>query len=117
MYPCTIPRLPVSASEPIEYCDITSRSGPVTSVRVAYDDRLIRMIWFRVTQLYVGDLAARWGRPESVSQSQDTFYASWDGIYAMMHRVAPSGRYHYMLPVWYVRIGIGSQFPCGGCEV
>lgn len=93
------------------YCQVRLSHGdsPFESIIVTADNSAITVIAFNATDLQVGDLVYRWGRPDSVQRTQQHYTLRWrSGIYA----TAPeAGWYTLESPVDFVLVRKEQAWP------
>jgi hypothetical protein len=66
------------------HCYIRIDDGPFELVTVKANDAEISSICFSASDLRVGDLVYRWGRPDSVQRAKGRYFLRWNrGIFAI----------------------------------
>lgn len=85
------------------YCHMELAEGPFTSLMITGKNETIRVLWFGVNDLQVGDLVYRWGRPDTVQHFRYQYVSlRWDeGVYAI---VTNRGWYTLQSSVQFVAI-------------
>jgi hypothetical protein len=92
----------------IVYCITYPVEGPFDSVSASVHNGMFKFTSFRANHLYVGDVIAHWGQPDSVSRlSHQSFYLTWSDQerFGIIDPVGPRGQFSYMLPVEYFAVG------------
>jgi hypothetical protein len=69
--------------DPITYCQIRPKDGPIVLISVSSREDKIQRISFSMNGMEFGDLVMRWGRPNDIKLSKRYYFGIWkDGIYA-----------------------------------
>lgn len=69
------------------YCHMELSEGPFTSLMISGKDETIRVLWFGINNLQVGDLVYRWGRPDTIQRLRYHYVSlRWhEGVYAIVN--------------------------------
>jgi hypothetical protein len=76
------------------------QSGLMLILAMTTNHEDISQLSFRAEGVYVGDLVARWGQPDSVRKRSGMFYVTWgDGVSAFVDPVNPAAEFIDLLPI------------------